>query len=263
MAAKEAAWTSNGPVVSSDGTWTLESIDGHDCDLFSPARPSPHRYTVLYLHGVHVNRLVDKRVFVEQFGKYGLHVVCPRTERSWWTDRLCAEFSAKYSAQQYLLEQVLPWIKTKIGAESPRIALLGTSMGGQGALRLSYKFPNLLPICAAISPAIDYHLRYDEGDATLPLMYADPEAARQDTALLHVHPLNWPRHQYFCCDPEDVRWWDSADRLKMKLYSLGVPHTCDMETSGGGHGFEYYDRMAPAAMKFLFDALEQERLRLL
>ncbi|ADB16318.1 hypothetical protein Psta_1643 [Pirellula staleyi DSM 6068] len=263
LATKEPEWTTSGPVVSAEGTWTLETIDGHPCDLFQPAKPSPHKYTVLYLHGVHLNRLVDKRVFVEQFGKYGLNVVCPRTERSWWTDRICTEFSTKYSAQQFVMELVLPWIKQRLGCEPPRIALLGTSMGGQGALRFSYKFPNIFPIAAAISPAIDYQLRYDEGDVTIPQMYSDPEAARQDTALLHVHPLNWPRHQFFACDPEDTRWWDSADRLRMKLYSLGVPHTCDMETSGGGHSFEYYQLLAPTAVKFVFDALEQERLRLL
>ena len=25
----------------------------------------------------------------------------------------------------------------------------------------------------------------------------------------------------------------------MKLAALGIPHECDLETSGGGHGFEY------------------------
>ena len=123
----------------------------------------------------------------------------------------------------------------------PRLPL-GTSMGGQGALRLSYKFPDKFPIAAAISPAIDYQLRYNEGDETIPQMYPDPEAVRQDTATLHIHPLNWPRHQFFCCDPEDYRWWESANRLRMKLYSLGVPHVCDLETTGGGHGFDYYNK---------------------
>ena len=92
-------------------------------------------------------------------------------------------------------------------------------------------------------------------------MYGDPEAARQDTATLHIHPLNWPRHQFFCCDPEDYRWWESADRLRMKLYSLGVPHVCDLETTGGGHGFDYYNKMAPRAIEFIVERLGQERRR--
>jgi S-formylglutathione hydrolase FrmB len=134
-------------------------------------------------------------------------------------------------------------------------------MGGQGALRFAYKHPKTFPVAAAISPALDYHLRFREGDETLPAMYPNSEAARQDTALLHIHPLNWPRHQFFCCDPTDVRWWDSADRLRMKLWSLGVPFECDLETQGGGHGFGYYNRMAEKAVDFLVRGLEQERLR--
>jgi hypothetical protein len=49
----------------------------------------------------------------------------------------------------------------------------------------------------------------------------------------------------------------------MKLYSLGVPHQYDVETEAGGHGFCYYNDMAPRVMEFLFDALEQERKRIL
>src|SRR5262249_44483074 len=143
----------------------------------------------------------------------------------------------------------------------PRIALLGTSMGGQGALRLAYKYPNVFPIVAAISPAIDSHLRMEEGDETLNQMYRDPAQARQDTATLHIQPRNWPRHQWFCCDPTAYRWHESAERLRSKLYSLGVPHQCDLETSGGGHSWEYYEQMAEPALQFIVKALESERLR--
>ena len=91
---------------------------------------------------------------------------------------------------------------------------------------------------------------------------SDAEDARQDTATLHIHPLNWPRHQFFCCDPADVRWHESADRLHMKLYSLGVLHECDLETESGGHGWSYYDHMAEAALGFIVERLEQERRRI-
>jgi S-formylglutathione hydrolase FrmB len=244
------------------GRWTEESIAGKPCDVYTPPQPNPHGYVVLYLHGVHLNRLVDKAAFIAEFDRYGLPVVAPMTQRSWWTDRICLEFDREISAEQHVLRNVLPFIAQRFGGQPPRIALLGTSMGGQGALRLAYKHPNTFPTVAAISPAIDFHKRYNEGDETIPQMYADPEAARQETAILYVHPLNWPRHQFFCCDPIDYRWHESAERLRMKLYSLGVPHECDLETTGGGHGFEYYNRMIPRAAKFLFDSLEQERRRI-
>jgi S-formylglutathione hydrolase FrmB len=160
-----------------------------------------------------------------------------------------------------VLNNVLPFIAEHFGSQPPQIGLLGTSMGGQGALRLAYRHPKVFPVAAAISPAIDFHKRYNEGDETIPQMYPDPEAARQDTAILHIHPLNWPRHQFFCCDPVDYRWHESADRLRLKLWSLGVPHVCDLETTGGGHGVAYYSRMAERAVGFLAERLDEERRR--
>lgn len=244
------------------GGWTEEVVGGHPCDIFEPAARNPHGFVVIYLHGVHLNRLVDKPAFVEQFDRHGLPVIVPMTGQSWWTDRICPDFDPKLTAERHLLANVLPFIQQRWNAAPPKFGLLGTSMGGQGALRFAYKHPNTFPVAAAISPAIDYQVRYDD-DEILQQMYADPEAARQDTALLHVHPLNWPRHQFFCCDPADERWWESADRLRMKLWSLGIPHACDLETTGGGHGFEYYNRMAERAVSFIVERLDQERRRLL
>ena len=34
-----------------------------------------------------------------------------RTQRSWWTDRICEEFDAEVYAEQHLLENVLPFIE--------------------------------------------------------------------------------------------------------------------------------------------------------
>ena len=241
--------------------WSEVDLAGHTADIFEPARRNPHGYVAIYLHGVHLNRLVDQPAFVAELERHGLPLVCPRTARSWWTDKLCAEFDSEITAERYLLDRVVPWIAERWNAAPPRIALFGTSMGGQGALRFAFKHPNVFPIAAAISPAIDYHLRMREGDETLPLMYRDAEQARQDTATLHVHPLNWPRNLWFCCDPVDYRWHESADRLRMKLSALGIPHECDLQTSGGGHGFEFYNRMAPRAIGFIAERLERERLR--
>jgi S-formylglutathione hydrolase FrmB len=242
--------------------WTEITLAGKTCDLFEPTERHAQGYVLIYLHGVHLNRLIDKPAFVDLFEQHGLPVIAPHTQRSWWTDKICEEFDPQLTAERHVLDNVLPYIAERWGTHPPGVGLFGTSMGGQGALRLSYKHPNTFPVVAGISPAIDYHKRFHEGDETIPRMYADPEAARQDTATLHIHPLNWPRHQFFCCDPEDQRWHESCDRLRMKLWSLGVPHECDLTTSGGGHSFAYYNHMAPRAIAFLLERLERERLRL-
>jgi S-formylglutathione hydrolase FrmB len=191
-----------------------------------------------------------------------LRVLAPRTGRSWWTDRICPEFDPEVSAERYVREHVLGVVAERFGAQPPRVALLGTSMGGQGALRMAFKRPDLFPIVAALAPAIDYQWLFDEPEGDmLREMYESAEQARQDTCILHVHPLNWPRNLWFCADPADDPWHDSAERLRMKLYSLGIPHECDLETSAGGHSWAYYNHMAPAALGFIAARLEQERLR--
>lgn len=245
-----------------EGTWSDVELAGHTCHVFEPARPSDHGYVVIYLHASRGASLAEFPVFTEQFDRHGLRVIEPVTGRSWWTDRIWPEFDPRISAEGYVLQHVVPYVAERWDARPPQLALLGFSMGGQGALRVAYKHPQLFPTVAAISPAVDFQKRIDEGvDPGLEFMYRDTEDARQDSALLHIHPLNWPRNQFFCCDPADLRWHDSADRLRMKLSSLGVPFVCDLETSAGGHGMEYASHMAERAVGFLAERLEQERLR--
>jgi len=138
---------------------------------------------------------------------------------------------------------------------------LGVSMGGQGALRLAYRFPNQFPVVAALAPAIDFHTWHGRG---LPLdeMYVTAEAARQDTATLLLHPLNWPRHQLLMCDPGDGDWFEGTQRLASKLYSTGIPFESDFETRHGGHSWEYFNHVAPRVMQYLVESLEQESRRL-
>ena len=78
--------------------------------------------------------------------------------------RNCEEFDDKITAERYVVERVVNWLTEHGELSTPQIALLGTSMGGQGALRIAFKHPRIFPVAAAISPAIDYHLRMDEWD---------------------------------------------------------------------------------------------------
>jgi hypothetical protein len=241
--------------------WSTLEIAGHACQAYAPSRLSSYGYTLLYLHDHQADELSGRPAFESLLEQHGLRCLAPDTGRSWWTDRIWPPFDDLLTAEAYIADRVLPWLDADWSARPPGIALLGIGMGGQGALRLSYKRPNAFPIVAAISPEIDCHLEMEQGDKTLQALYRDPEQARQDTATLHIHPLNWPRHQWFACDPLDYQWYDSADRLRMKLYSLGVPYEADLESSGGGHSWPYFERMAGPAIQFIIDRLERERLR--
>jgi S-formylglutathione hydrolase FrmB len=236
-------------------------VGGKPTDVYELDRGERPRFGVLFLHPVGLETLVDRPAFTRALDDFRLVCVCPHGPHSWWTDRICREFDGKLSAERYILEHVVPFFATSWGIKSRGIGLLGISMGGQGALRLAFRHPELFPVTAAIAPALDYHEYYGQG-LTLDEMYDSKEQCRQDTALMHVPPYNPPPHIFFCIDPNDGDWYRGNDRLHEKLNALGVEHTADLTTEAGGHSWEYFNRMAEPALRFLYQGLEKESRRL-
>lgn len=244
-------------------------VAGHDCELHTPSSPAPGK-AVIYLHGVRERRLQDLAGLRDAIERASLPAIAPRAGRSWWLDRIMPSFDSTVTPERFVIDAIRSEVRHRFGVDSPGIALIGTSMGGQGALRIAYRHPTIFPIAAAIAPAIDFHLAMrdagerDDGDFydTLWEAYGDVERARQDTAILHVHPLNWPRHQCFASDPADAHWHDGAARLHGKLSALGIPHTALLEPHGAGHHTDYYDAVAPAIIRFVLASLDAESRRL-
>lgn len=243
---------------SINGDWRAVQITGKECDVFEP--PARGKFAIVFLHGVGLETLANNRVFTELLAKYQVACICPHGKRSWWSNRICREFDGSTTAEQFLLRAVVPWIEDNWNIASPAIGLLGISMGGQGVLRLAFKNASRFPIVAAISAAIDFH-EWHGRDDTIDEMYADRESARQDTVLLHLHPLSWPRRCWFVVDPRDDEWFDGNRRLHEKMAATGIPHTCDLETQAGGHSWEYFEHMAPRAIEFLVQGLAAEERR--
>ncbi|HEY3963013.1 MAG TPA: alpha/beta hydrolase-fold protein [Planctomycetaceae bacterium] len=241
--------------------WQQVEIAGKRADVFHPMQPSAENFSVLFLHGHARVTLKDNAVYTSHLERLGLVCVCPHGQRSWWGDRVCREFDSRVTPAAYVREKLLPWMQEHIGSAPPAIALLGVSMGGQGALRLAYRFPDQFPIVAALAPSVDFQIWHGRG---LPLdeIYPTAEAARQDTATLLLHPLHWPRHQLLMCDPTDADWFEGTERLASKLYSTGIPFDSDLATRHGGHSWDYFNHLAPRVMEFLHDRLQQESRRL-
>lgn len=241
-------------------TWRQITITGKTADIFEPTVPRPGAGVVIFLHGHGLITLKGNETYTALLEKSGLCCICPHGKRSWWGDVVCAEFDPSLSPATFIRENVREWISANWGASSP-IALFGVSMGGQGAIKLAYHHPAEFPIVVALSPAIDFHNWYGRG---LPLdeLYPSAEAARQDTATLQLHPMNWPRHQFLLCDPVDSEWIDGVERLASKLSSTGIPFESDFKTGRGGHTWTYFNHMAPRVMTYIAESLEKERQRL-
>ena len=243
-------------MTTSSGTWSQIEIAGKSADLFEPAMEPEVPAALLFLHGHGLKTIKESSVFTAEMERHGLPCICPHGMRSWWTETICPEFDSKITPLSFLTEQIVPEFQHRWQLEPPMIGLFGISMGGQGVLQLAYRCPRQFPVVAAISPAIDFHRLYGQG---LPLdeMFPDQEAARQATAILQIHPLNWPKHQLIVCDPTDPKCFEGTDRLCMKLSSTGILYERDLVSSQGGHTWEYFDAMAPAVLNFLAERLEK------
>lgn len=240
--------------------WTQVEIAGKKADVFDP--PSPPRLGLVFLHGISLETLAENRTYTAILSRRNLACVCPYGRRSWWLDRPCPEFDPVLDAETHVVRNVVPSFKTRWGLTPSAIGIFGVGMGGQGALRLAFRHPAVFPAAAGIASALDFHEQYGAGE-TLDDMFDSKEQARQDTALMHVPPYDPPPHLFFCIDPSDREWYRGNDRLHEKLNALGVPHTMDLTTQAGGHSWQYFDRMAEPALRFLAEGLEKESRRLL
>ena len=236
------------------GLWQQIQIDGKTADVFEPVEATGP--VVIHLHGHGLATLKDNPAFSAEFDRWGLRVICPHGQRSWWLDMVCTEFDDRQTPLAFVRDRIVAAIADLWDCRPPQIGLMGISMGGQGALQLAYRYPRQFPVVAAIAPAVDFHNWHGQG---LPLdaMFDNPEAARQETATLQLHPLNWPPHQLLVCDPQDVDWFEGVDRLSMKLSSSGIIFERDLETSAGGHSWDYFDHMAEKVVQFVAERLKR------
>jgi len=247
--------------------WSTIDVGGHACETYAPPDALPGR-ALIYLHDAGGRRLEDVPALRELVEAARLPVLGPRVGASWWLDRIVSVFDARVTPERFVVDAIRAEAGRRFGVQPPGIALLGLGMGGQGALRLAYRHPAVFPVAAAIEPAIDFHAamrdsheRVDGAHYELLWeVYGDVERARQDTAILHVHPLNWPRHQFFASDPDDPHGHDGAVRLHSKLTALGIPHRALLQ-GRGGHADTFVDWVAADAMRFLLDALDGESRR--
>ncbi len=244
------------------GAWTTLEVGGKPTDVYDLGGDERPRFGLLFLHAGDLETLRGNETWTCLLDEFKLACVCPHGQWSWWGSRICREFDPQLTPERHLLDHVLPLFRDRWGLLPRAVGLTGISMGGQGALRLAFKYPELFPAVAAISASLDYHEWYGQG-TPLDEMYDSREHCRQDTAILHVHPTRYPPHILFVIDPDDSAWYRGNDRLHEKLSALGIPHEIDFTTRAGGHAWDYFNFMAGGVLRFLAAGLEQESRRLM
>jgi hypothetical protein len=201
--------------------WRSEPLGAVSAWCFRPGGPPVG--TVLVLSDIDRPLAGDLRDLATPLEERQLAAVAPDV-RSWWIERPEPSLPGWASPLEFIAKVVTPWLQ-KSEPQAQRFAVLGGGFGGQGALQVGYRFPGPFPIVAAVTPAIDFH-RHHSQSAELQGWFDSSERARQETATLRLHPLNWPPHQWISCPPDDWRF-DGCERLASKLTSIGIPFTAD------------------------------------
>lgn len=237
-------------------TWSTIQIDGKPCQQFLPDGETKPTAVVLFLHGYDNVTLRDNAAFTSEFARHNLIALCPMGPGCWWTDAVYPAFDQQISPTEFLAQRVPECCRQQFQIEPPRIAVCGVEMGGQGALQLSYRHARQFPIVVAISPKVDFETWWGHG-TSLDELFPDREAARQRTAILQLHPLNYPKFQLLLCDREDQYCRDGVLTVASKLSSTGIPFEHDFESTHGGYGWNYADAMAARAIGFVADSLSK------
>jgi S-formylglutathione hydrolase FrmB len=238
-------------------TWSTIEFMGKSADVGEFDSTSKPAGVVLFLHGYDGVTLKDNETYTQELKNRNLIGLCPHGEHCWWTDAIYEPFDATQSPIDFLAQSVPRFCRDRWQIESPRIAVCGVEMGGQGALQLAYRHARLFPTVVAISPKVDFEQWWGHG-TSLDQIFPNREAARQRTATLHLHPLNYPKNQLLLCDPADRYCLDGVLTLASKLSSTGILFEQDFESSHGGFGWAYTNAMAPQVIRYIQSKLPVE-----
>lgn len=237
--------------------WSTLTFAGRTAEVFTPVERV--RHVLLFLPDIDGETLRDHPIWTTLLNQYGMACAVLDGGDSWWLDRVHDAFHPDRTPEQYLLDDVLPWIESTFG-HCP-IALAGLGMGGQGAIRIGVRHPDTFKIVAGINAALDFHDAYGSG-SSLDTLFASREQCRLATPILQIQGWRWPSHLWLACEPNSV-WLRGNERFASKLTALGVPFTADFTTTACGHSWSYYDTLAPRLLRTLNDAMTLEARRLL
>ncbi len=236
------------------------------------AGPSPRRYPVLYfLHGLGDN---EQALFkgggwdlIEDLRQQGqisdFLVIAPEGKRAFYINS--ADGRVRYS--DFFIREFIPYIEShySIRRERSARAISGMSMGGYGALRFAFAYPDLFSSVSAQSAAlIAESPRQTETMPTgtplsglLGAVFGNPVdlqhwnqnspfvLAKRNRALIRTPGLSI----YFNCGREDEFGFDKgAAELHRQLQAEGIQH--EFHLYPGNHGAAYFMAHLGETLKF-------------
>jgi putative tributyrin esterase len=244
--------------------------DSYDAD-------KTRRYPILYyLHGLGDNQssLVNSGGWniienLRESGKIGdFLIVTPDAGQTFYIN----SYDGKVRYEDFFIREFLPAIETRYRVERTRTSrgISGTSMGGYGALRFAFKYPELFSSVSVHSAAL--YKRIPQRIVAA----ANDHADDLDMSGVFGMPIDqgfWIRNTPFtlaklnaaklkrlkiyfdCGDQDDYGFDQGARQLDSLLTSLNVTH--EFHIYPGGHDWMYVAQHFPESLEFQSRALKR------
>ena len=217
-------------------------------------------YPVLYLlHGAYgcYNDWSHKANLHRLSDKYGVIIVCPDGQDSWYFD---SPIDPKMQFETYVSKELVAYIDSHYRTYANRYmrAITGLSMGGHGALFLAFRHPDVFWSCGSMSGNMDitqfpdkWHIKDRLGE------YEGNEQRWRDHAVCNLvdqvkaSPLQ-PAQKIIIDDGlNDIFIQNNID-LHEQLVENGIDH--DFIVRPGRHSWDYWVNSLDYHMVFFFKA---------
>lgn len=231
-------------------------------------------FPILYLlHGLGDNEqtlintgiwnMVEELQAQKQIGDFV--IVTPRGGRTFYINAKAS--GAKQTASNYedfFLKEFIPQIEKKFhsGGARSRRAIAGISMGGFGALRTAFKYPQMFSAVAAHSAALIEKLPRGAENTPVGMILGpvfgspfDPAYWESQSPFAFAKTANLSGLKiYFDCGDQDSYGFDTGARsLDALLTKRKVPH--EFHLYRGGHDWSYFAAHLPQSFQFVSKTL--------
>ncbi len=216
---------------------------------------SAERYkTLLLLHGLSDDKSIWSRyTCIDRYAmEYGIAVVCPTAEKSFYTDM---KYGDKYYT--YISDEVLRIARQFLPLSDKRedTFIAGNSMGGYGALKIGLKNPDKFAAAAGLSSVADVQSFIDERRPDLKeLIFGSNEKIADEENLFALADMYKDRAQnpriYMGVGFQDYMYKENV-RLKEHFEKLGYDFT--YRESEGGHNWKLWDEYIQYVLKWIFE----------
>lgn len=218
-------------------------------------RAKPPYPTFYLLHGLSDDSSVWlRRTLLERYSQnFPFLIVMPDGARSFYTDSPLGNY------ESYLADELVGYIDRtfQTRTETSYRAIGGLSMGGFGALRLGFSYPEQFGAVAAHSAAIGWDGEWAESDSAKIVAAAHTAAELDIRKIITACPAKKRPHLYFDCGKKD-RLFAANRSLHQFLQRKKIPHT--YAANPGDHEWSYWDKHIVDALEFLTAKMKLEKI---